>query len=101
MVSAIRIRLLLTELEPVIHGYDQKDFANRLTGDRSIRPSIEAMHWERESSSQLLDRMSEDEWRIVGIHTVSGRYGTEDWLKIYAAHAHDHAEQISRARGKR
>jgi hypothetical protein len=30
---------------------------------------------------------------------VSGRYGTEDWLKIYAAHGHDHAEQIKRAQG--
>src|SRR5258706_10613762 len=33
MMSAIRIRLLLTEPEPVIHGYDQKAFAERLTGD--------------------------------------------------------------------
>src|ERR1700737_4768902 len=100
MVSAIRIRLLLAELEPVIHGYDQKTFADRLTGDRPIQPSIEAMRWARETCSQLLDRMTEDDWRIVGTHTVSGRYGTEDWLRIYAAHAEDHAEQIKRARGK-
>jgi hypothetical protein len=100
MMSAIRIRLLLTEPEPVIHGYDQKAFAERLTGDRPIQPSIEAMRWARETCSQLLDRMTEDDWRIVGTHTVSGRYGTEDWLKIYAAHAHDHAEQIKRARRK-
>jgi hypothetical protein len=39
--------------------------------------------------------MSEDDWRIVGTQTVSGRYGT-DWLTIYAAHAHDHAERIMR-----
>jgi len=46
----------------------------------------------------LLDRMTEADWRIVGTHTESGRYGTEDWLKIYAAHAHNHASQIRRLR---
>lgn len=100
MMSAVRIRRLLAEPEPVIYGYDEKAFAERLTTDRPIEPSIEAMRWARETSSQLLDRMTEDDWRIVGTHTETGRYGTEDWLKIYAAHAHDHAAQIKRARGK-
>jgi len=100
MMSAIRIRRLLAEPEPVIYGYDEKGFAERLTGDRPIQPSLEAMRWARETCSQLLDRMTEDDWRIVGTHTESGPYGTEDWLKIYAAHAHDHADQIKRARRK-
>ena len=100
MMSAIRIRRLLAEPEPVIHGYDEKGFAERLTRDRPIAPSLEAMRWARETCSQLIDRMTEDEWRIVGTHTESGRYGTEDWLRIYAAHAHDLAAQIQRARGR-
>jgi len=99
MMSAIRIRRLLTEPVPVIEGYDEKAFANRLTLDRPIEPSIEAMRWARETCSQLLDRMTEADWKIVGTHSESGRYGTEDWLEIYAAHAHDHAEQIRRSRG--
>jgi len=100
MMSAIRIRRLLAEPEPVVHGYDEKSFAERLTGDRPIEPSLQAMRWARETCAQLLDRMSDEDWRIVGTHTESGRYGTEDWLRIYAAHGHDHAAQISRARGK-
>src|SRR5712664_378100 len=100
MMSAIRIRRLLAEPEPVIYGYDEKAFAERLTTDRPIQPSLEAMRWARETCAQLLDRMTEEDWRIVGTHSESGRYGTEDWLKIYAAHAHDHAAQIERARGK-
>jgi hypothetical protein len=100
MMSAIRIRRLLAEPDPVIYGYDEKAFAERLTSDRPIQPSLEAMRWARETSAQLLERMTEDEWRIVGVHTESGRYGTEDWLKIYAAHGHDHAAQIKRARAK-
>ena len=100
MMSAIRIRRLLAEPEPVLYGYDEKTFAERLTSDRPVHPSLEAMRWARETCSQLLDRMTEDDWRIVGRHSESGPYGTEDWLRIYAAHAHDHAEQIKRARGK-
>ena len=100
MMSAIRIRRLLAEPEPVIYGYDEKAFAERLTSDRPIAPSLEAMRWARESCAQLIDRMTEQDWQVVGTHTESGRYGTEDWLKIYAAHAHDHAAQIKRARGK-
>jgi len=100
MMSAIRIRRLLAEPEPVIHGYDEKAFAELLTGDRPIQPSLEAMRWARETCAQLLDRMTDDDWRIVGTHTESGRYSTEEWLRIYANHAHDHAAQITRARGK-
>ena len=100
MISAIRIRRLLTEDEPVIHGYDEANFARKLTSDRPIEPSLEAMRWARETCAQLIERMTEEDWSIVGTHTESGPYSTEDWLKIYAAHAHDHAEQIKRARGK-
>jgi hypothetical protein len=99
MMSAIRIRRMLTEDTPVIFGYDEKAFAEKLTSDRPIEPSLEAMRWARETCSQLLDRMTEDDWQIVGTHTESGRYTTEDWLRIYAGHAHDHAQQIKRSRG--
>jgi DinB superfamily len=100
MMSAIRIRRLLTENEPLIHGYDEASFARMLTYDRPIEPSLEAMRWARETSAQLLERMTEEDWRKVGTHTESGPYSAEDWLTIYAAHAHDHAQQIKRARGK-
>ncbi|HSO93992.1 MAG TPA: DinB family protein [Candidatus Dormibacteraeota bacterium] len=100
MMSAIRIRRLLSEDEPMIHGYDEKAFAMKLTGDRPIEPSLEAMRWARETSAQVLERMTEEDWLRAGTHAESGPYSVEDWLRIYAAHAHDHAEQIKRARGK-
>jgi DinB superfamily len=100
MMSAIRIRRLLTEDEPVIHGYDEATFARKLTSDRPIEPSLEAMRWARETSAQLLERMTEEDWDKVGTHTESGSYSVQDWLTIYAAHAHDHAAQIRRARGR-
>lgn len=100
MESATRIRRLLALREPAILGYDEKAFADRLTADRPIEPSVEAMRWARESSSQILERMTEEDWQRAGTHSESGRYSAEDWLRIYAAHAHDHAAQIRKARGK-
>jgi DinB superfamily len=98
MEGATRIRRLLAMESPTILGYDEKAFAS-LAGDRPIGPSLEAFRWARESTVQLLERMTGDEWRIVGIHTERGAYGPEDWLKVYASHALDHAAQIRRARG--
>ena len=42
--------------------------------------------------------MTEAEWQREGTHTEHGRYTVERWLEIYAAHAHQHAEQILVAR---
>src|SRR6185436_710226 len=52
----------------------------------------------REATAELLDRLTEAEWAREGTHTEHGRYGMDTWLNIYSAHAHDHADQIRRAR---
>lgn len=97
--SAGRIRLLLVEDNPVIQGYDQDQFATRLRyNERDMAPALEAFRSARATTAQLLSLMSDDDWQRSGTHTESGRYTAEDWLKIYAAHAHNHAAQIRRLR---
>ena len=100
MTSAIRLRRLIAENNPVINGYDEMEFAQKLTSDRPIEPSIEAMRWARESTAQILERLTEEEWQRTGTHSESGPYSVEGWLTIYAAHGHDHAKQIERSRGR-
>jgi len=99
MTSAMRLRRLIAEESPVIHGYDEVEFAIKLTFDRPITPSLEAMRYARESSAQILDRLSEADWQRTGTHTEGGPYSVEKWLTIYAAHGHDHAAQIKRSQG--
>ncbi len=99
MTSAIRLRRLLVEDQPVIQGYDQDLFATRLLyNERDVAPALEAFRAARSTTVQLLERMTEEDWRREGTHTESGRYTAEDWLRIYAAHAHGHADQIRRLR---
>jgi hypothetical protein len=99
MNSAIRMRKLLTEDDPQIQGYDQEDYAARLHyNERDIAPALDALRGARATTGQLLDAMSEADWSRAGTHSESGRYTAEDWLRIYAAHAHNHAAQIRRLR---
>ncbi len=97
--SAIRLRKLLVEDNPVIEGYDQDQFAIKLRyNERDMAPALEAFRSARATTSQLLTLMSEDDWKRAGTHTESGRYTAETWLEIYATHAHNHAAQIQRLR---
>jgi len=95
--SAGRLRKLLVDDNPTIQGYDQDKFATKLRySERDMAPALEAFRSARETTGQLLELMNEDDWKRAGTHTESGPYSMEDWLKIYAAHAHNHAAQIRR-----
>lgn len=97
--SGWRLRKLLVEDNAVIEGYDQDAFASRLRyNERDMAPALEAFRVARESTMQVLQLMADDDWNRAGTHSESGRYTTEDWLRIYAAHAHNHAAQIRRLR---
>ena len=98
--SGIRLRKLLAEDQPVIQGYDQDAYAVRLRYNEreDIAPALLAVSAARANCLQLIQRMSDEDWQREGKHTESGRYTVEDWLAIYAVHAHNHAEQIRRLR---
>jgi hypothetical protein len=99
MTSAIRLRRLIAEDAPTIQGYDQEEYAQRLFyAERPIEASVEAVAASRQTTGDILDRLTEEQWARGGTHTESGPYGVEAWLEIYADHAHDHADQIRRAR---
>jgi DinB superfamily len=97
--SAWRLRKLLVEENPLIQGYDQDQFATRLHyNERDMAPALEAFRRARETTMQVIDLMTEEDWKRAGTHSESGAYTTEDWLRIYAKHAHNHADQIRRLR---
>lgn len=99
MTSAIRLRRLLAEDRPHIYGYDEETFARVLGyAERPIEAALDAFSAARRTTAEILARMTEVDWARAGTHSESGRYTAEDWLQIYAAHGHDHAQQILRAR---
>ena len=98
MTSAIRLRQLVAEENAQIRAYDEALYARMLHYDRPIGTSLLAFQAARASTAEVLDRMTEAEWAKAGRHPEHDRYDVERWLEIYAAHAHNHADQIARAR---
>ena len=98
MTAAIRLRRLLAEERPTIHGYDQDEYARRLHYDRPHEASLEAFRYARECTAPLLDKLTEADWLREGTHTEAGAYSVQKWLEIYSQHAHRHARQIVAAR---
>ncbi|MDQ3692968.1 MAG: DinB family protein [Chloroflexota bacterium] len=100
MTSAIRLRRLIAEPAPAMVGYDQDEFVRALSyPGRPIAGSFQAFAGARASTAEILDQLSEIDWGRAGTHNeIDGPYGAEDWLRIYAGHAHDHADQIRVAR---
>ena len=97
-MSSIRLRKVLAEDAPVIEAYDEAHFAKVLHYDRPIEASLQVLRAVRQANAELLDVLEPHEWERAGVHSDSGRYSVETWLEIYATHAHDHADQIRRAR---
>ncbi len=99
MTSAIRLRRLLVEDAPILGGYDEERFARTLGyAERPIEAALELFDLIRRVTAEIIQRMTETDWAREGTHSESGRYSCETWLELYAAHAHEHADQIQRAR---
>jgi hypothetical protein len=94
----VRLRRLIAEDNPTIIGYDEEEFARRLHYDRPIEPSLAVLAGVRAASLQLLESLTDEEWQRTGTHSESGSYSVDDWLRTYAGHAHDHADQIRSSR---
>jgi DinB superfamily len=93
--AASRIRVVVSEKEPVILGYDEAAWARDL--DYHAHPvdvALATVDAVRANTVALLRRLPEAAWRREGRHTESGRYTAEDWLRIYAEHLENHARQI-------
>ena len=94
----VRLRRLIAEDAPAIQGYDEPEYARRLHYERPIDSSMGVLRAVRSASLELLESLTDDEWERSGMHSESGAYSVDDWLRIYAGHSHDHAAQIRAAR---
>ena len=98
LTSAIRLRRLIAEDEPAIIGYDGDEFARTLYyGDRPVSTALASVAAARAGTAEILDRLTEAQWARKGTHNELPSYGVLEWLEVYAAHCHEHAEQIASA----
>lgn len=101
-MAYIRLRRLVADEDPVvIQAYDEPRWAERLHYDRPIADAIAVVHAVRAASAALLEALTPAEWDREGTHSEGGAYSVMRWLQIYAEHPHEHAAQITAARGDR
>ena len=83
-----------------IQVYDQERWAAepRLGYDGPIELPLAVLEAVRASSAALLRRLHDADFAWTGHHVEHDTYSVQLWLEIYADHAHDHADQIRRAR---
>jgi len=97
-MSYTRLCRLVADDEPVIQGYDEPVFAQRLHYDRPIATSLAVATAVRNASLGLMAVMTPAEWAKTGTHSEHPSYSVDLWLGLYADHPHEHADQIRRAR---
>jgi hypothetical protein len=93
--SHSRIRYLMTEDNATIIGYDPGVWAQTFHYlDHPLDAAMLTVEAVRANTVPILKRAPDSAWAKAGTHTEMGRYSAEDWLRVYAAHCHDHAKQI-------
>ena len=97
--SYARLRRLIAEPGSMIQGYDEGAWGNNPTlgyTELPVQVSIDVFKAVRAGSLEIIKRLSLEQLQNSGVHTESGEFTVEKWLKGYTRHAIDHAEQITK-----
>jgi len=99
IVWAYRIRRILAEDRPQIHGYDQDLWADRLHYERAVlSETLDEIRAVRAGNLRLVRSLGAAERRRVGIHSERGEESVEHLIRMYAGHDVLHLNQLERIR---
>lgn len=101
LVQAWRIRRIVTEEEPVLHGIDQDVWAGRLRYERAtLTGALDQLRSLRSANLRLLRALSDEELERAGRHEERGRESLRTMVALLAGHDLVHLDQIARIRGR-
>jgi hypothetical protein len=95
--GAARLLRLVAEDAPFLPAFDQEAYARRLHYERSAGSSLALISAVVDANVDLLERLSDEEWRREGQHEELGPYSVERWLVARQDHCEQHAEQLRAA----
>ena len=99
LVGAFRYRMILTHERPVLQGYDQDLWADRLRYAQSdLQGALEQFGALRGANLRLLERTTPQERARVGLHAERGEESVAHQLRMYAGHDLVHLRQLERIR---
>jgi hypothetical protein len=92
-----RMRLILAQDRPVITGFDQDLWANRLDyANADANESLEVFAVLRRDNLRLIDRATPADLERVGVHAERGEESAGYLVRLYAGHDLMHLTQIER-----
>lgn len=100
MVYGVRVRMILTEDNPAIPGYDQDAWADRVSRlEDDLEAAVERFKALRQANLRLYRSLTEEEWKRSGMHSERGPESIEMVVKLLAGHDLMHTEQLQKAFG--
>src|SRR6478736_5994164 len=94
-----RMRLILAQERPVITGFDQDLWAERLDyAGADPNESLETFAVLRRDNLRLIERATPDDLARVGVHAERGEESAGYLVRLYAGHDLLHLNQIERIR---
>jgi hypothetical protein len=101
LVSSFRMRMILTQDRPPIHGYDQDLWAQEFRyGDARLDTALRQLGGLRIPNLMLARTLSPQQLERVGLHSERGPESIGHFLRLMAAHDLVHRRQIDRILAK-
>jgi len=95
MVYGVRIRMVLTDENPMLVGYDEQAWSSRLQmADLSTAGAIERFRVVRDSNIRLLESLEVAEWSRRGKHVDKGELTMGDIVELLVGHDRTHLDRI-------
>ena len=99
LVWGYRVRMVLAQDRPILTGYDQDRWADRLRYDQAeVDVSVEEFSVLRRSNLGLIAAASPDDLERVGVHAERGEESVAHMIRLYAGHDLLHLRQLARIR---
>ncbi|GAC1353594.1 MAG: hypothetical protein NVSMB42_09590 [Herpetosiphon sp.] len=100
MVYSVRLRMILTQERPMLVGFDQAAWADRLSG-LDAEPAETFARWQviRKANLRLYPSLDAAEWTRVGRHNERGEESIQSIVALLAGHDLAHLGQLRRALG--
>ena len=95
VMGALRLRLMLLDIEVEMWPTDQDTMQKRLRNDkRPIGPALKTVDGLAGSALSILGALREDEWTQPRPVPVARSRTVEDWLEASVRHIEEHIDQI-------
>ena len=99
IVWGYRLRRIVAEDRPPIHGYDQDGWAERLHYERAdLVEALAEIRALRAGNLRLLRSLGPVERKRAGVHSERGEESVEHLIRMYAGHDLLHLNQLERIR---